>query len=270
MAQRRMFSLKVTGTDRFLDLGLTAQALYFHLGMNADDDGFIGNPKSLRRMIGASEEDFNLLVEKGYLLVFDDGVVAITDWAVSNYVKKDRYTPTIYSADRQLITVDENKRYQLASTVAKAPAQTDETALPTADQDSAQMEPQCPPFAAKSVPQVREGKVRVRKGEDSGGNKTTSSAQTISKFYQSLPDESLKSELMQFINELGTDVVAYAVKSMYESAERPTYKYLRAILNRFKHQGINTLEAAKHDNDVFNGRAAPVTGPLIPVYKLGN
>lgn len=88
MAQRRMFSQKVTETDKFLDMGLTAQSLYFHLGMNADDDGFVGNPKSIKRMIGASEDDLKALVEKDYLIVFEDGVVVIKDWLVSNYVKK--------------------------------------------------------------------------------------------------------------------------------------------------------------------------------------
>lgn len=117
MAQRRMFSQKVVETDRFLDMALTAQALYFHLGMHADDDGFVGNSKSLRRMIGASEDDLKALVEKGYLILFEDGVVAIRDWLVSNYVKKDRYTPTIYTTDRQLLVVDRNRRYQLAAEV---------------------------------------------------------------------------------------------------------------------------------------------------------
>lgn len=115
MAQRRMFSQKVTETDKFLDMGLTAQSLYFHLGMNADDDGFVGNPKSIKRMIGASEDDLKALVEKDYLIVFEDGVVVIKDWLVSNYVKKDRYTPTIYTDDMKLIGLDKNKRYQFVS-----------------------------------------------------------------------------------------------------------------------------------------------------------
>ena len=115
MAQRRMFSQKVVETDKFLDMALTAQTLYFHLGMNADDDGFVGNPKSIKRMIGASEDDLKTLVQKDYIVVFDDGVVAIKDWLVSNYVKKDRYNGTIYSEDRKLLAIDRNKRYQIAA-----------------------------------------------------------------------------------------------------------------------------------------------------------
>lgn len=137
MAQRRMFSQKVVETDRFLDMALTAQTLYFHLGMHADDDGFVGNPKSLRRMIVASEDDLKALVEKGYLILFEDGVVAIRDWLVSNYVKKDRYTPTIYTTDRQLLVVDRNRCYQLAAEVTP-----EDTVEPERIQNGSKMDPQ--------------------------------------------------------------------------------------------------------------------------------
>lgn len=127
-----MFSQKVTETDKFLDMGLTAQSLYFHLGMNADDDGFVGNPKSIKRMIGASEDDLKALVEKDYLIVFEDGVVVIKDWLVSNYVKKDRYTPTIYTEDMKLIGLDKNKRYQFVSDLE-----------PERNQVGTEMSPEC-------------------------------------------------------------------------------------------------------------------------------
>ena len=60
MANRRMFSLDVVDTDRFLDMSASAQALYFHLGMRADDDGFVNNPKKICRMTGASEDDLRV------------------------------------------------------------------------------------------------------------------------------------------------------------------------------------------------------------------
>ena len=80
MAQRRMFSQKVTETDKFLDMGLTAQSLYFHLGRNADDDGFVGNVKTIKRMIGASDDDLKLLISKQFLIPFDTGIVVVSDW----------------------------------------------------------------------------------------------------------------------------------------------------------------------------------------------
>lgn len=143
MAQRRMFSQKVTETDKFLDMGLTAQSLYFHLGMNADDDGFVGNPKSIKRMIGASEDDLKALVEKDYLIVFEDGVVVIKDWLVSNYVKKDRYTPTIYTDDMKLISLDKNKRYQFVSDLE-----------PRWNQNGDKMEPECIQSGSKNENQI--------------------------------------------------------------------------------------------------------------------
>lgn len=116
MAQRRMFSKKVTNTDLFLDMPLSAQCLYFHLNMDADDDGFLGNPKTIRRQIGASEDDLKLLLAKHFLIPFENGVVVIKDWRIHNYIQKDRYNETIFSDEKDLLTLDKNNRYQLMDT----------------------------------------------------------------------------------------------------------------------------------------------------------
>lgn len=68
MANKRMFSIDVTETDSFLEMPLTAQALYFHLGMRGDDDGFVSNPRSIMRVTGCCESDLNVLVESGYII----------------------------------------------------------------------------------------------------------------------------------------------------------------------------------------------------------
>ena len=79
-----MFSLRIVDSDEFLDMPLSTQALYFHLSMRADDEGFINNPKKIRRMIGASEDDLKLLIAKSYLIAFDTGVVVIKHWKIHN------------------------------------------------------------------------------------------------------------------------------------------------------------------------------------------
>ena len=112
MAQRRMFSKKITETDLFLDMPMSSQCLYFHLNMSADDDGFIGNAKTIRRMIGASEDDLKLLLAKEFLIPFDNGVVVIKDWKIHNYIQKDRYNETIYKAEKSSLVENENKQYQ--------------------------------------------------------------------------------------------------------------------------------------------------------------
>ena len=96
MAERRMFSKQIVDSDAFLNMPLSSQVLYFHLAMRADDDGFINNTQKIMRMIGASPDDFNILVAKKFILTFDSGVIVIKHWLMHNYIINDRYKPTNY------------------------------------------------------------------------------------------------------------------------------------------------------------------------------
>lgn len=111
MANKRMFCLDIVNSDAFLDLPLSAQALYFHLGMRADDDGFIGNPKSIQRLAGASQDDLMLLITKRFLIAFDNGVIAIKHWRMNNYIQKDRKKDTTYTELLNSLEVKENGAY---------------------------------------------------------------------------------------------------------------------------------------------------------------
>lgn len=111
MAERRMFSRSVIGSDLFLDLPLSAQALYFHLGMEADDDGFVGSPKRIQRSIRASDDDLKLLLAKRFILAFDSGVIVIRHWKLSNYLQKDRYRETIYRSEKKTLFLISDKTY---------------------------------------------------------------------------------------------------------------------------------------------------------------
>ena len=104
MAQRRMFSLSVVNTDAFLDLPLSSQALYFHLGMRADDDGFLGNVKTVQRTVGASADDLKLLIAKGFLIEFESGVCVVRDWDTNNYIRNDRYHETRYLEEKSMLS----------------------------------------------------------------------------------------------------------------------------------------------------------------------
>ena len=94
MAQKRMFTLSVVDTDWFLEMPLSTQALYFHLSMRADDDGFVDSPKSIIRKIGANTNDYQLLVAKRFVLEFESGVLVIKTWRMHNTIQKDMYMPT--------------------------------------------------------------------------------------------------------------------------------------------------------------------------------
>ena len=99
MAERRMFAKTIIDSDAFLDMPLSAQALYFHLSMRADDDGFINNPKKLQRLIGCADDDMRLLVAKAFIIPFESGVVVIKHWRINNYIRNDRYKPTNYTEE---------------------------------------------------------------------------------------------------------------------------------------------------------------------------
>lgn len=111
MAEKRMFTQKIIDSDAFLDMPLSTQALYFHLNMRADDDGFVNNPKKICRMVSASEDDLKLLVVKRFVIGFESGVIVIKHWRMHNTLKKDRYNPTQYQEELAKLDVKDNKSY---------------------------------------------------------------------------------------------------------------------------------------------------------------
>lgn len=110
MAQRRMFSPDIVSSDAFLEMPTSSRELYFQLGMNADDDGFV-NPKKIMRVVGASDDDLKILLAKRFLLPFESGVVVIKHWLVHNMIRKDRYHATNYTEEKKRLKIKENRAY---------------------------------------------------------------------------------------------------------------------------------------------------------------
>lgn len=119
MANRRMFSLSIVDTDRFLEMPSSTQALYFHLGMRADDDGFVAAPKSIAAICGCSVDDIRLLAMKGFVQAFETGVLVITDWKENNKIRKDRYTPTKFIHEKMLLGDNQNDNQSDTQTATK-------------------------------------------------------------------------------------------------------------------------------------------------------
>lgn len=113
MAQKRMFTMKIVDSDAFLDMPATTQCLYFHLNMRADDDGFIGNPKRIMKITGASEDDLRLLIAKRFVLTFEDGVIVIKHWRMHNTLSRDRYVETSYTDEKKMLLLKDNGSYSL-------------------------------------------------------------------------------------------------------------------------------------------------------------
>ena len=148
-----MFSKSVVMSDVFLDMPLSARCLYFTLGMMADDDGFVGNPKSIVRICGASQEDYDILLSKRYILGFESGVIVIKHWLMNNYIKKDRYRQTTYIEEMETLGVDNKGSYT------------------EKDGGKVVMSPKCLQTVSKVETQDRLGKDRL--GKDNNMSKRT-------------------------------------------------------------------------------------------------
>ncbi|EOT43781.1 hypothetical protein [Enterococcus dispar] len=144
MAERRMFAKTIIDSDAFLDMPLSSQALYFHLSMRADDEGFINNPKKIQRMIGSSDDDLRILMAKNFILAFESGVIVIKHWKIHNYIRNDRFKPTMYQDEKALLSEKDNKSYSL-----------DDVGIPSDNQLSYRLDTQ-----------VRLGKDRLGKDRD--------------------------------------------------------------------------------------------------------
>ena len=106
-----MMSKSIIETDKFMDMPMSAQCLYFHLLLRADDDGFIVSPKRTMRSIGCTDDDMKILIAKSYVLAFESGVIVVKHWRIHNYVKRDRYKQSSIP-ESKLIMLDENREYQ--------------------------------------------------------------------------------------------------------------------------------------------------------------
>lgn len=150
-----MFSKTIIDSDMFLDMPATAQLLYFHLSMRADDDGFINKPRSIMRMCGAKDDDMKLLIAKNYIIFFESGIAVVRHWKVHNYIRKDTYKETMCEKEKSMLTSDKNGMYYLQS-------ENDTVTLQIRD------EPVTDSLQNSDVPltQDRKGKSKVSKGKD--------------------------------------------------------------------------------------------------------
>lgn len=156
MANRRMLNKTVVESDPFFEMPADSQALYMHLVLNADDEGFVGNPETIRRMTGFSKDSLKLLIAKGFLISFQSGVVVVTHWEMQNKIQPSRKTKTIFTDEKGLLIVDEQGKYLIFNNSSE-PCQ----------QDADKMSEECQRVADKTSEQVSIGK-------DSIGNLTSS------------------------------------------------------------------------------------------------
>lgn len=259
MAQRRMFSKKITETDNFLDMPLSSQALYFHLNMGADDEGFIDKAKTIQRTIGASSDDLRILIAKGFVIPFDSGVVVIRHWRIHNYIRSDRFQSTMHQEEKKKIDFDETK-------IANIKAFQD--VIPDVIPNGYQMDTQVR-IGKDRLDKVRLDKVNnhnyteVDDVELSVPNKKKPLSQVLKESDIKINDRQSQI-LIEYIGLdcMTVDMIQYAIE-LTEDAGANNFNYLNKILKSWKEKGFTSLEEAQADNrDHKQGNKPSATGNI--------
>jgi len=259
MAQRRMFSKKITETDNFLDMPLSSQALYFHLNMGADDEGFIDKAKTIQRTIGASSDDLRILIAKGFVIPFDSGVVVIRHWRIHNYIRSDRFQSTMHQEEKKKIDFDETK-------IANIKAFQD--VIPDVIPNGYQMDTQVR-IGKDRLDKVRLDKVNnhnyteVDDVELSVPNKKKPLSQILKESDVKINDRQSQM-LLEYIglDNITVDMIQYAFE-LTEDAGANNFNYLNKILKSWKEKGFTSLEEAQADNkDHKQGNKSSATGNI--------
>ncbi len=221
-----MISSKVVDTDNFLDMPATSQSLYFHLLMHADDDGFLGNPKTITRSIGAHQDDLKLLIEKGYLFVFEDGAIAIKDWFIHNYIPKDRYHETVYKEDKKKLEVTETQQYRL---VTRKPIVQDTESK----QDVSSLDTTCIRDDNKVYTEVKLSKDKLSKDNN------------IDKLSSSEPNSDPELEEKQKSQKIPYEKIIDYLNRKTNSHYRPTSKATRRLIKARYNEGFTDIDFKK-------------------------
>lgn len=225
MANKRMFSIDVTETDTFLEMPLTAQALYFHLAMRGDDDGFVSNPRSIMRVTGCNENDLKTLAESGYIITFRSGVIVISDWKVNNYLRGDRYKPTTFQNELSMLTETANKRYVLESD-----SQRSTVGIPNSNQMETQYS-------------IEKNRAVVDTATTAAGSCTDSDLAEIVQHFQEVigvfPRSALD-KLQRWREVYPVEIIRAAIDEAAENNVRK-WRYVDGVLKGWQADGVHTL-----------------------------
>lgn len=226
MAQKRMFDKTITNNDNFLEMPDSTQNLYFHLSMEADDDGFVDNWKSIMRMTGKKEDDLKLLIAKRFIIPFETGVIVIKHWRINNYLRKDRYHQTKYLKEKSLLTIEENEEYELKK----------DFGIPIGNREENSI-------VKNSIEENSIVECIEQKTQD-----------TIYDFLEQNFGRTLNSIEIEMIKEWNdNELTRYAIKQAVLNGKY-NVKYINTILVNYKNNSITTVQQAQEDEKKFKIR----------------
>ena len=238
MAQKRMFDKLITNSDDFLEMPVSSQVLYFHLSMNADDDGFVNNWKSIMRLTGTKEDDLKILIAKSFVIFFNDdenklmnGIIVIKHWRINNYLRSDRYKSTQFQKEFQRLNITDSGEYELSN---------NDIGIPTVDTDK---------NSRVKNSRVKNSIDKNRLVEYSMETNEETTTDDIYNYYQnsigSLTPKQFQ-ELDEFKNKLSDELIKLAIDKTCDSNAK-NFNYLRAILNNWVIKNIRTIGDVKSE-----------------------
>lgn len=226
MAQKRMFDKTITNNDNFLEMPDSTQNLYFHLSMEADDDGFVDNWKSIMRMTGKKEDDLKLLIAKRFIIPFETGVIVIKHWRINNYLRKDRYHQTKYLKEKSLLTIEENEEYELKKTSGI-------------------------PIGNREENSIVKNSIEENSIVECIGQKTQD---TIYGFLEQNFGRTLNSIEIEMIREWNdNELTRYAIKQAVLNGKY-NVKYINTILVNYRNNSITTVQQAQEEEKMFKSK----------------
>ncbi|MGX2945871.1 hypothetical protein [Enterococcus alishanensis] len=252
MANRRMFSKDVVDSDRFLDMPPTTQNLYFHLGIQADDDGFVSSPKKVKRACSATDDDLKLLEAKEFIISFESGVIVIKDWKLNNYIQKDRYTPTVFLKEKNHILTTENRSYAYLDTERIHNVSNLDTQY-SIEQDSIGQ------FSLGKDRKAKESKEQGSKGQSSlevSHNQNSTSVQDCIEYYESYYGETGQFDKKTLMNLASI----YGIEFLYEAIDKTAIRedvksplgYTTQLLKEWKKKDFTTIADIENEQEEFN------------------
>jgi hypothetical protein len=238
MSSKRMFNTQIVDSDAFLSMPLSSQALYFHLGMSADDDGFLNNPVQIARAINASQDDMNLLLLKKFILRFDTGVMVIKHWKINNYIRSDRYKPTLYQDELRQLEVKQDGGYRFIGAIENEKTPINQQVLPVGYQKDTEIR----------LDKIRLDKISIDKGSNNNDLyfmdqlnkdvKKNTTFETLEKLIKNnflTPKRDLTEvearQLFDWVSEYPRNYLEHIISDLcLISTDKRNFRYLKAVI----------------------------------------
>lgn len=230
MANKRMFSLSVVDTDKFLEMPISSRLLYYELGMRADDDGFVDNWKKILLFTGLKEDDLKVLITKQFIIPFESGVIVIRHWRMNNYLQNDRTKPTIHQEELKQLGLDNSNVYNLYTNCIHS---IDKYSIDKNSIDKYSI-------VENSVVECIEG--------------SQSPKETIFDFIEQNFGRTLNNiEVEQILEWEDNELTRYAIKKAVLNGKY-NIKYINTILVNYKNNSITTIQQAQEEEEKFKNR----------------